>query len=214
MIGGNVRRSSGAARLRLGAPGALLTSFVLGGCAFGRSAPPSPGWTSGTAPALEGVRVLLLPVQAAPGIQGDVDAELAFGLQDRGPGVDWVLPDEVRKILARSPGLRVPLDALPVGVFLRAQVRRVGDPLYGDLRRLGALTDATAAFLPVQARGRAATDSVGAGVEITAALVEIDSGVVLWEGVVEGLGGPGSPRALAEAVDALGRALLGTPEER
>lgn len=201
------RSSPTAVRLRL----ALLAALAVGGCAAAPPAgPPRPGWTSGPAVSLDGARVLVLPAQMVRGIAGDVDAELAFGLETRGDRVSWILPAELRRALERSPGLQANPDALPVGMFLQAEVRRIGDPLYGELRRMAALTNAAAAFLPVAVRARAAADSVAAGVEIVAALVDVRSGGVIWSGVVEGLGVAGSPGALAAAVDALAVAMMGS----
>lgn len=202
-----LRIRSTAVRLRL----VLVAAVIAGGCASaGPEGPPRPGWTSGPAVSLDGARVLVLPAQTVRGVSGDVDAELAFGLESRGERVSWILPAELRRALERSPGLQANPDALPVGMFLQAEVRRIGDPLYGELRRMAALTDAAAAFLPVAVRARPAADSVPAGVEIVAALVDVRSGGVLWSGVVEGLGVAGSPAALAAAVDALALAMMGS----
>jgi hypothetical protein len=151
---------------------------------------------------------MVLPVQDARGVGGDVDAELAFGLKDRGPGVEWIFPDKLQDALDRSPAISTSLHRLAVGTFEAAEVRRVGDPLYGDLRRLGALVDGEVAFIPVSATPQ--PDSTGAvAVRLSAALVHVRTGRVLWFGVVAGdTGPPEDPRALASAVDRLARTLL------
>jgi hypothetical protein len=106
--------------------------------------------------------------------------------------------------LARSPGVSARIRDLPVGVFLRAEVERIGDPLYGDLRRLSALTGAGLALIPVELRYA----DVGA-YRITAALVSLRSGRVNWLGVVEGEAGVADdPGALASAAERLARAVL------
>jgi hypothetical protein len=160
------------------------------------------------APDLRGRRVLLLPVQQVVGVPGDPDAELAFGLRDRGAGIGWVSAAEVEEVLARSPGVQARTRGLPVGYFLAAEVQRVGDPLYGELRRMAALVDAEAIFLPVQASLEA-----GAGedprVRFWAALIDARTGRVLWFSVLEGQGFPQSdPRGLASAVDEVAKTLL------
>ena len=170
---------------------------------------PSAGSSRGAVPDLSGVAVMVLPVQAVRGVPGDLSAELVFALRERGPQVRWIVPDTLRAALARSPALDVPLEALPVGVFLRVQVNRLGDPMFGYLRRLNALTGAPLALIPVEVRYRAATPDRPGAVEMVAALVSAESGRVGWFGVVEGEAAAGtSPRAIASAADALARRLL------
>jgi hypothetical protein len=180
---------------------------AVGACAH-RAAPPEPGTSQGTPPDLRGSRVMVLPLQDNRGVQGDVDAELAFGLNGRGTGVDWILPAKLQEAVDRAPGLNASLRGLPVGTFEAAEVRRVGDPLYGDLRRLSALVDGEVALIPVSAAPQ--PDSTGAfAVRLSTALVHVRSGRVLWFGVVEGdAGPPNDPRALASVVDRLARTLL------
>jgi hypothetical protein len=180
------------------------------GCA-GRQAAPEAGGEFGGVPDLRGRQVMLFPIQAVRGLGEEMDPELelAFALTGRGNQVFWILPAEIRSALRRSPGLQVEIDALPVGMFLRAEVRRVGDPLYGYLRRLGALTGADLALVPVEVRYRMAADTIPGAVEIAAALISARNGRVYWFGIVEGQsGGPGDPGSLASAADALARRLI------
>lgn len=151
---------------------------------------------------------MVLPVQSNAGVRGDPDAELAFGLRERGAGVAWVLPAEVEEILARSPGVQASTRGLPVGQFLVAEVERVGDPLYGELRRMASLVDADIVLLPVQT-SLSAVAGAEPKVRFTTALVEVRSGRVMWFSILEGESFPsGDPRGLASAVDELSRALL------
>ena len=151
---------------------------------------------------------MVLPVQELVGFRGTPDAELAFQLQDREPGVEWILPDEIQEMLDRSPGIRADTRGLPVGVFLGAEVRRVGDPLYGELRRMGALVDAEVALIPVRAGARTAGDT-GVTIRVHAALLDVRTGRVLWFGVEEGdEGRRDDPAVLASAIDELARSLL------
>jgi hypothetical protein len=189
---------------------AALIALALGGCATGSA--PDAGGSRGAIPDLVGVPVMIMPVQATRGVAGNASAELVDALRARGRGVRWIIPDTLRAALARSPALDVPLDALPVGVFLRAEVNRLGDPMFGYLRRLNALTGATVALIPVEVRYRAATAERPGAVEFVAALVSAETGRVGWFGVVEGEPGePSSPRALASAADALARRLIPSP---
>jgi hypothetical protein len=170
---------------------------------------------------------MVFPVQDVRGLPPGGDAELAFALESRGPGVSWVGPDELRSVVARTPGMDVRVDGLPVAAFLQAEVNRIGDPLFGYLIRLGAVTDGEVALLPVQARyapapitgGEAGgtpggnpggTPETGPGrAEVRAALVHVRSGRVLWYGVAAGAtGSPDDPAVLASAMDALARMML------
>jgi len=194
-----------APRRRLRRLGAVWL-LALAGCA-GRSGPPEPGSAQGVPPDLRGVRVMVLPVQDIVGVEGDPDAEIAFGLSDRAPTVGWILPARLEEVLARAPGMATRVRGLPVGAFFGAEVRRVGDPLYGELRRLAALSDATVALIPL--RASAEPQPAGYAVRFTTAAIHAETGRVLWFGVVEGEAHPaGDPRALASAVDRLAATLL------
>jgi hypothetical protein len=160
-------------------------------------------------PSLQGIQVMVLPVQSTVGVTGNAEAELVDALGARGEGVRWLMPAQLRAMVARSPSLDVSIDALPVGIFLQAQVDRIGDPLYGQLRRLAALANGQLALIPVQVRHRADAPERPGAIEVVAALIDTGSGRVYWFGVVEGVpGGGADPRALASAADALARRLL------
>jgi hypothetical protein len=149
--------------------------------------------------------VLVLPVQLREGVPTDatVDEELSYALRARGSRVQWVFPPEVEAALRRSPGVQARTRDLPVGVFLQAEVRRIGDPLFGDLRRLTVLTGSELALIPVELR------YAEGGFRLTAALVNARDGRVAWLGVVQGsVLSPEAPEALASVADALARTLL------
>lgn len=188
----------------------VVAAATLAGCG-GKASPPEPGSPQGTPPDLRGSRVMVLPAQGVSGVGGDVDAELAFALRDRGAGVTWIFPPRLQEALNRSPGLGGRIHGLPVGVFGAGEVRRVGDPLYGDLRRVAALVDAEVALVPVRAWSFAPGGAEGGDgrVRVSAALIHVRTGRVLWFGVVEGEAGSGGDAAgLASAAEALARALL------
>lgn len=189
-----------AARLRNGAaPVAALLLIACGGARMGEPGPPPP------APALEGVRVMLLPARA--GDPEQLDRELEFWLTDRAPATDWVLPAELQAAADRAPGWRLRLDALPrrVEEVHRGELR-VRDPLYGNLRRLGAVVDANYAFMPVA--WVEAPDTAGVAGVLTAALVDVRGGRVLWMHTVRGEPSAGRDAAVTSAAAALARSLL------
>jgi len=185
----------------------LLVAGVVAACG-GTAPPPEPGLVQGFAPDLRGRRVMVLPVQQNNGVPGDLDAELAYGLQERGEGVEWVLPAEVDEILARSPAVQARTRGLPVGTFTVAEVRRIGDPLYGELRRMASLVNASVVVLPVQAALAGVADG-DLRVRFWTALVEVRTGQVMWFSVLEGEPFPREdPRGLASAVEEVARTLL------
>ncbi len=154
---------------------------------------------------------MVLPAQHAPGGDtGDepvagLDGEIAYWLADRAPRVGWVFPPAIQAALARNPALDVRLHALAVQSFHRAEVRNIGDPLFGDLRSLGALVDARFALVPFAAAWVAGAAGAGRA-EVRAALIDTQGGRVLWTGIVAGEpGAEGSPGVAATAAQALAR---------
>lgn len=187
-----------AARLALTprAAVALAAIAVAAGCGP-KAAPPVANETP-RPPALIGATVLVLPVHPGtvptPGVTNvnfrtdgvdGLDAEIAYWLPESAPRVKWILPPAVDRTLERSPGLNIDIRNLAVHSFRRMQVRRIGDPLFGDLRRLGAVFDTRYALIPVAAEFRATTASTGR-IHIAATLIDTERGTVLWFGVVSG----------------------------
>lgn len=163
------------------------------------------------APNLDGRRVILLPVQRARGVPGNASAELAHALTDRGQDVEWVLWSEVDAALARSPAMDARTSGLPVGVFGAAQVERVGDPLFGQLRRMAGLVDAEFILLPVSVTWETnpAVMNATPRIRFTVALIVARTGHVVWYGVEEGDDHPrDDPRALATSAERLSENLL------
>lgn len=150
--------------------------------------------------------MLVLPIQRLPALSPDLaaDQELAFALRERTGRVRWVFPPEVEGVLSRSPGLGGRMQGLPVEAFLRGEVKRIGDPLFGELRRLSVLVDAEFVLIPVE------LDVVERGAfSFKAALLTARDGRVHWYGVVEGKGGdPRGAAALASAAEALAQAVV------
>ena len=186
----------------------LLASLVAG-CGGGTAEAPSPATSNTLPPDVRGRTVMVLPVQAEVGVGGDADAELAFALTAVESGVNWVFRPRLEAAMERSPGLGARTTGLPVGMFLRAEVQRVGDPLYGDLRRLGALVDAEIALIPIIVAPGDAEQSGLVPLQTTATMIDVRSGRVIWFGVVAGnAGDTADPGVLASAMDRLARRLL------
>lgn len=186
---------------------ALLGAALLLLSACSSRQPPSADRPARPAPDLFGLPVMLLPVQSGRDVPEGLDDELAFWLTDRGPGVRWVLPEQIDAAVARAPSLGIHPRSLAVSVFQYAEVRNIGDPLFGDLRRLGAMVEARYAILPVAAGY--VTRAEGVRVEIAAAIIDTMGGRVLWYGVVGGdTGDQPAPSLVASAAQALARALF------
>jgi hypothetical protein len=152
---------------------------------------------------------MVFPVQRSTGVSGDLDAEVAFGLRSRGPDVTWILPADLQNVLDRSPALGSRIRGLDIAAFGVGEVRRIGDPLYGDLRRLASVVDGQVALIPLQASVVADTAGAGTAVALSATLIDVRSGRVLWFGVVKGdTRDPADAGTLASAADALARTLL------
>ena len=198
-------------KVRHGSVWAAMVVLTAAACGGGTTPPPAPGQARGVAPDLRGSRVVILPFQQNTGVPGDVDAEFAFALREQTTDVEWVQEQEVVEILQRSPAMQAQTRGLPVGTFLVSEVNRIGDPLYGHLRRISGLVDAQGILVPILASLDPAGNVEGAEprVRVQAALIEPRSGRVLWYGVEEsGDFSVDDPRALASALERLAGSLL------
>ena len=186
-----------------------LLAFALATACGGHAEPPSPDQPQPQPPDLSGADVMVFPAQPAPGLPPTtepvpgLDREIQFWLTERVPRVHWIFPPEMERALARTPSMEIRIHALAVSSFHRGEVKVIGDPLFGDLRSLGALVNGRFAFVPFAAGWVA--DDVGTGrVEIRTALIDTRGGRVLWSGVVAGeAGAEGSREVAASAAEAL-----------
>lgn len=188
----------------------VTLAFAVAGCT-GSAPPPAPGQSRGIPPDLRGQRVILLPMQQNLGVRGDVDAEIRFAFTDLGREVEWIFEDEVREILDRTPGMDTRTRGLPVTLFESAEVDRVGDPLYGQLRRMSALVEADMILIPITATFEPNPEIVNGQprVRLKGTIVNPRTGRVLWYGIEEGGDFEQSdPRALASAVEAMAQTVF------
>lgn len=202
----------------------ILAVAVVCACSS-RPAPPSADTEQRPFPDISGRSVLLLPVQAnVPVIgvseSGDstrsltpltaaerlaLEAELGFWLAELAPRVRWVMPDAIDQAARRSRLLEVYPRELAVHDFLRARLTHIGDPLYGDLRKLNTLFDTRVALIPVGAV-RVPEPGGSDRVHMAVALIDSFGGNVLWYGVVAGdEAGPDAAAALASTAQALAK---------
>jgi hypothetical protein len=201
---------------------AAFTAFVLAACASS-PAPPAADTQQQAFPDIGGQRVMLLPVQQivpaiSPPESADtmrsaqalsveslraIESELSYWMPEHAHRVQWVLPDAIERAASGSAALRISVRDLSVRDFQRARLERIGDPLYGDLRRMAAVTDARLAFLPIGAVW--IPEQGGSGrVHIAAALIDTVGGRVLWYGVAASIVGASDDAAVtASAARAL-----------
>jgi hypothetical protein len=142
-----------------------------------------------------------------------LDAEISYWLREQAPDVRWVLPETIDRTLRRTPELDIKVRELDVAVFRRAQVKRIGDPLYGDLRRIAAVHgDARLAVVPVGAEFKPTGADQGR-IEVALAVIDLGFGDVIWFGVVGGEAGPpGQQTATSAAQSIAGR--FGRPRKQ
>jgi hypothetical protein len=190
--------------LRHGWNAVLAAVVVLAACTK-TVAPPSAERPQAGMPDLGGQTVMVLPVQRiAPAVAmpanadtaatpeilsagglAELEAELSYWLPEQATRVKWVLPEAVERAVSRSPTLEVRVRDLPVRDFQLARLRTIGDPLYGDLRRVSMVNDARLALLPLGAVWIAEVGGLWR-VHLAAALIDTFGGNVLWQGVVAG----------------------------
>ncbi|CAN5783759.1 hypothetical protein BH23GEM10_BH23GEM10_03980 [soil metagenome] len=148
----------------------------------------------------------LTPLQPAERLA--LEAELGYWLAELAPRVRWVLPDAIDRAARRSPLLDVHPRELAVQDFLRARLTHIGDPLYGDLRKLNALFDTRIALIPVGAV-RVPEPAGSDRVHMAVALIDSFGGNVLWYGVVAGdAAAPDAAAAAASTAQALARMIM------
>lgn len=156
---------------------------------------------------LSGQKVLVLPVQAAPGMpfgsEEQATSELVFALGERDPRASWIFPDALRRALRSAPGFASDPGNLPADPLVHHREHVAVDPLIGELRRFGALTDARLVLLPRFAAW--IRDPSGGGrVRFSAALIDSRNGDVIWWGEADGdLRPTADTQALASAASAI-----------
>jgi hypothetical protein len=194
-------------------------------CACSSRTPPAADTQQRPFPDMGGRAVMLLPVQnviplvsppatadttrapaqLSPDVRAALEAELGFWLSSQSPRVQWVLPEAVERAVQRSPSIDVRVRDLTVRDFLRMRLTQIGDPLYGELRRVAALVDARYALLPIGAVWIPEQNG-GGRIHVALALIDSMGGGVLWSGVAAGTPGSSTdPAVVASAAEAVAR---------
>ena len=189
---------------------ASASAFVVLFAACGREAPPpSPDNPQPAVPNLAGVEVMVLPAHpAVGGVPAGFDDALSAVLATEYDNVEWVLPAELIRAAERNPILDVDPTSLSVSILRSDEETHIRDPLFGDLRKLGALVGARYAVVVYRVAYYVPADTTGSGridgpgrIEAAVAIVDTIGGRILWRGLAAGeRGPPGDEVVLATAV--------------
>jgi hypothetical protein len=109
--------------------------LVVGGLSLGDS--------TGTLPDLEPRRGALLR---------EANSALDTAVRLNGRGVTWMGLEEQRRAARRNPTLGVEPDQFATAYLVGSTVDRIPDPLWGEVRSLGAITGARFAVVPAAVR--------------------------------------------------------------
>lgn len=201
---------------------ALLTFLALAataGCGGGSDVDGFPKPAGGGFGVLSGRTVLVLSVhyvhRTGEGWIGgassereavsQADREIAFALAERRSRAAWVLPERQAATLRRRPSIEVNPHMLSVDQVRRegSDLKRIEDPLYGEIRLLAALFDTRYAVWPFEFYYVEAEGEHDGRVAVRALLLDARTGDVLWQGSIFGDDGPPtSPGALASTAQA------------
>ncbi|UCF20041.1 MAG: hypothetical protein JSU87_01110 [Gemmatimonadota bacterium] len=189
---------------------ALLSVMALAACGGGPEPMPVAGFG-----VLSGKTVLVLPVQYVRPVPGgwlagaagareaarQADLEIAFALAERGGRANWVTPEQQAEAVRQRPSIQVNPYLLSADELLAEgrDARRFRDPLYGEVRMLGALFDTRYAVWPLEILYQAGAKEEPSRLAVRAYLLDLRAGTVLWTGLVPGdtLQPPAQPGALA-----------------
>jgi hypothetical protein len=109
--------------------------LVVGGLSLGDS--------SGVLPDLEPRRAALLQ---------EANATLDTAVRLNGRGVTWMGLEEQRRAARRNPTLGIDPDQFATSYLMGSTVDRIPDPLWGQVRSLGAITGSRFAVIPAAVR--------------------------------------------------------------
>jgi len=189
---------------RLTPAGAALAVLALG-CGGSRAAVPeapprtAPLPTAGLAgqPVAVYPLTMLIPEEGLPwrgqltprrSALDRADSVIAEALRTRSPEVPWALPDLMRRGAKQAPGMLIDPDQLATSLLRAANIDRLPDPLWSQMRTLSALAGARFALVPASLFYFGTTDGRGRA-ELTLVLADVRTGAVGWRTVARGESG-------------------------
>jgi hypothetical protein len=114
------------------------------------------------------------------------DSLIAQALTERTPEVMWVLPDELRRVARRAPGLLVDPDRMATAT-LRHNLSKTPDPLQSQMRSLTGAAGDRLSLVPASLLFFREPDGTGRA-ELSIVLVDVRLGDIWWRSVVRGTG--------------------------
>lgn len=106
------------------------------------------------------------------------DSILADRLQARGPEATWIMPEELRRVARRAPGMVVEPDKMGQSVMRYENLKRVPDPFLSSIRSMAAMTSSRFVMIPAAVRFTQGTAGVRA--EVVLVLADSRSGEIAW----------------------------------
>lgn len=115
------------------------------------------------------------------------DSAIGAALAERAPEVQWVLPDELRRIARRAPGMVKDPDTYGQAMLRSAKLKELPEPLRGNVRNLVAVAGGRFTLVPAALLfSRGSEGAVHA--DLTCVVADARAGKVLWRAVVSGTG--------------------------
>lgn len=116
-----------------------------------------------------------------------IDSVLAQTLEERAPEVKWVLPDELRRIAKRAPGIAPDPDRMGQAIMRSPKLEDLPDPLRIYLRDMVALAGGRMALIPAVATFHQAGPGM-IKVEFSLVLADSRRAKVMWRTLAAGTG--------------------------
>lgn len=138
------------------------------------------------------------PYRARAAALSRADSLIGEVFKMRAPEVVWVLPEALRRMARRSPGMLTDPDEMGQAMLRSSRLEQIPDQLAGALRKLVAVSNGRMVMVPAALSfSRAADGQLRA--DLALALVDTRRNAVIWRSIAVGHGG--SPdQALASAL--------------
>lgn len=199
----------------------MLTAFALPVSAQKRpvTQPIVTAAIAGQGVAILPFTMLIVEPELEPGtVVGDrvtllrwADSLLLEGAQSRAPEVQWIAPQELRKLARRGAGLLPDPDQMGQSIMRSWSLNSVPDPLRSNLRRMTAMAGGWR-YVLIPASLIFRPDTTGAlSADLSILLADTRTGKVVWRSVAKGAGGT-QDQVLGKAIATVFRVEGSEPE--
>ena len=127
------------------------------------------------------------PYRGRAAALGRSDSLIGEELQMRGPEITWILPDELRRMARRAPGMLSDPGTLGQAMLRAPNLERVPDGLGASLRKLVAMTGGRMVFVPAALGFSRSTDGQ-VRADLALVLVDTRRNIIAWRSQAFGLG--------------------------